>query len=109
MAGAPGGASFEVSELVVLICTPIALPVTFTETVHEAPAASVPPDRLMLFEPALAVMIPPSHEPVRPLGVDTISPEGSVSVKVRPVSGIGFPAGLVIVKLRLVLLLGPNT
>ena len=101
MAAVPGGASFEVTVLVVLVCTPIAVPVTFTENVQEAPAASVAPDRLMLFDPSVAVIIPP-HEPVRPLGVDTIRPDGSVSVKARPVSAMGF--GLVSVKLRAVLL-----
>ena len=75
----------EVSVLVVLVCTPISVPVTFTENVQEAPAARVPPDRLMLFEPVIAVIVPP-HEPVRPLGVDTLRPDGRVSVKARPVS-----------------------
>jgi len=101
VAGAPGGASFEVTVLVVLVCTPIAVPVTFTEKVHEAPGARLAPDRLMLFEPAIAVIVPP-HEPVRPLGVDTISPDGSVSVNVSPVSAIEF--GFVSVKLKAVLL-----
>jgi hypothetical protein len=102
VAGAPGGASFEVTVLVVLVCTPMATPVTFTENVHEAPAASIAPDRLMLFDPATAVIVPPPQEPVTPLGVDTISPDGSISVNASPVSAIEF--GLVRVKLRAVLL-----
>ena len=84
----------------VLVCTPIAIPVTFTENVQEAPAASVAPDRLMLFDPAVAVIVPP-HEPVKPLGVDTISPDGSISVNASPVSGAAF--GFVRVKLSAVL------
>ena len=105
MAGAPGAASFEVTVLVVLICTPIARPVTLTENVHDAPAARVPPDRLMLFDPAVAVIVPP-HEPVRPFGVDTISPDGDVSVTERPVNVVIW-LGFVSVKLRAVLL-GPS-
>jgi hypothetical protein len=100
VAGVPGGASFEVTVLVVLVCTPIAMPVTFTENVQEAPAASVAPDRLMLFDPAVAVIVPP-HEPVTPFGVDTISPDGNVSVNASPVSGAAF--GFVRVKLSAVL------
>ena len=106
MAGAPCPPSFEVTVLVVLVCTPIAVPVTFTEKVQEAPAAKVAPARLMLFDPAVAVTVPPSHKPVRPLGVDTTKPPGRTSVNARPVSEIGL--GLVRVKLRAVLLLGPN-
>ena len=106
VAGGPGGASLEVTVLVVLICTPIAVPVTFTEKVHDAPAVRVAPAKLMLFEPSVAVMVPASHEPARPLGVETINPDGSVSVKERPVSETGF--GLVSVKLKVVVLLGPN-
>ena len=106
VAGAPAGASFEVTVLVVLVCTPISVPVTFTEKVHAVPAARVAPDRLMVFDPALAVIVPPPHEPVSPLGVDTTRPDGIVSVNASPVSGSEF--GFVIVKLRAVLLLGPN-
>ena len=107
MAGAPGGASFEVTMLVIFVCTPIAVPVTFTEKVQVAPAASVAPATLMMFEAGTAVIAALSQVPVRPLsGVDTIRPAGSVSVKASPVSGIGF--GLVSVKVRAVLLV-PNT
>jgi hypothetical protein len=100
MAGAPGGASFEVTVLVVLVCTPIAVPFRFTEKVHDVPGARLAPDRLIMFDPAVAVIVPASHEPVRPLGVDTISPDGRVSVNASPVSGSVF--GFVSVKLRAV-------
>jgi hypothetical protein len=66
----------------------IATPVTFTEKAHDAPAARVAPDRLMLFDPGMAVIVPPPHEPIRPLGVDTISPDGKVSVNASPVNAI---------------------
>jgi hypothetical protein len=107
VAGSPGGASFEVTVLVVLVCTPIAVPVTFTENVHEEPAARVAPDRLMLFEPAVAVIVPPPQDPFRPFGVDTIRPDGNVSVNASPVSVV-VVLGFVSVKLRAVVLLGPS-
>ena len=102
VAGAPSMASFELTVLVVLVCTPIAMPVTFTEKVQEAPGARVAPDKLMLFEPAIAVMVPPPHEPVRTLGVDTTRADGSVSVNTSPVSVVRV-FGFVSVKLRAVL------
>lgn len=107
VAGAPGGPSFDVSVLVVLVCTPIRIPVTLTEKVHDAPAVRVPPDRLMLFEPAIAVIVPP-HEPIRLLGVDTTRPDGSVSVNASPVNVV-VVFGFVSAKVRVVLLLGPNS
>ena len=62
-------------------------------------AASVALARLMLLEPATAVIVPPSHEPVNPLGVATTRPVGNVSVNPTPGNGaneFGFPT----VKLR---------
>jgi hypothetical protein len=112
VAGVPGAASFEVTVLVVLVCTPIAVPVTFTENVHETPGArdapggSVTPDTLMLFDPATAVMVPPPQKPVRPFGVDTTRPEGNVSVKATPVKG-RTSLGFVIVN-RNAVVFGPN-
>ena len=50
--------------------------VTLNENVHVAPGSSVAPDKLMLFEPAISVIIPPSHEPVNLSGVDITSPGG---------------------------------
>jgi hypothetical protein len=57
------------------------MPVTFTEKVQDAPSPKVAPDRLTLFDPEAAVMVPPPQLPVRPFGVDTTRPEGKVSVK----------------------------
>jgi len=91
----------EVTAPVVLTSVPAAMPVTFTEKVHDALAANVAPLRLTLVDPAVAVIVPPPHEPVRPLGVLTTRPEGSVSLKAIPdrdTVEFGFDA----VKVRLV-------
>lgn len=76
--------SIEVTALVTLFCAPAAAAATFTAKVHEALAARLAPERLTLFEPAAAVMVPPPQLPVNPLGVDTVSPDGKVSVKPMP-------------------------
>jgi hypothetical protein len=60
-------------------------------------AATVPPVNDMLPEPATDVAVPP-HVLVRPFGVATTIPAGSVSVKATPVSATAFAAGLVMVK-----------
>jgi len=71
-----------------LLLTPAVVPVTLTVIVHVMP--NVAPDRLTVDEPAVAVVVPPEQKPlwVRPLGVATTSPAGSVSVKATPVSGM---------------------
>src|ERR1041385_5774541 len=104
--------SVEVTALVVLTCAPAAVPVTFTENVQLLLAAIVPPVRLMVFVPWVAVIVPAPQVPVRPFGVEMIRPAGSVSEKAMPLSGV--PFGLVMVKLRLVepfrgMLAAPNT
>src|SRR5882724_12861454 len=78
--------SVDVTFPVVLFCVPAAVPVTFTAKVHEVLDASVAPDRLITFVACVAVIVPPPHEPVRPLGVDTTRPAGKVSLKLTPVS-----------------------
>jgi len=78
--------SVEVTLPVVFVCCPAAMPVTLTENVQEALAAIVPPLRLMTFVPAVAVIVPAPHVPVRPFGVETTRPAGSVSLKPTPVS-----------------------
>src|SRR5262249_56559284 len=72
--------SVEVTAPVVLVCKPAAVPVTFTENVQLLFAAMVPPDRLITFVPAVAVMVPAPPVPVRPFGVEVTRPAGSVSV-----------------------------
>lgn len=79
--------------------------VTFAVTVQTAEAASVPPERLIVPDPAVAVATPPQVE-VKPLGVATTTPAGSVSVKATPVSAAK-EFGLVIVKVTV--LVPPGT
>jgi hypothetical protein len=62
------------------------VPVTLVAKLQEAPAGSAAPARLMLFELATAVIVPPPQLPVNPLGEDTVRPDGKVSVKPMPLS-----------------------
>ena len=78
--------SVDVMFPVVLFCVPAAVPVTLTENVQEPLAAIVPPLRLMTFVPAVAVIVPAPQVPVRPFGVETTRPAGSVSLNATPVS-----------------------
>src|SRR5262245_31761317 len=87
----------EVTAVVVLVLLPAVVPVTLIENVQDPAAARVAPERLTLPLPAVAVMVPPPHEPVRPLGVATWSPAGNVSPNATPVSAVE-ALGLVIVK-----------
>ena len=84
----------------VLFFVPVVVPFTLTEKVQEAPAASVAPERETALLPAVAVIVPPPHDPVRPLGVETTSPAGKLSVNPIPVSDIVLAVGLVIVNVR---------
>src|SRR5205823_2745708 len=97
-AARPAGASFELTALVVFVITPGAVPVMFTLNVQDELAGMLAPVRLMVFVPATAVMVPPKHDPVNPLGVATTSPGISVSLKVTPVNGTAL--GLAMVKVR---------
>ncbi len=92
----------DVTAPVVLLYVPATELVTFTLNVQETLAAMVAPVRVMLFDPATAVTIPPAHPipPVNPFGVATTRLAGSVSVNPTPVSATVFAAGLVMVKLR---------
>jgi hypothetical protein len=90
--------SVEVTLPVVLFCTPAVMPVTFTENVQEALAASDAPDKLITFVPAVAVIVPPPQVPVRPLGVEMTKPAGKVSLNPTPVSVV-VVLGLLMVKL----------
>ena len=84
----PLAPSTEVIAPVVLFFVPAVVPVTFTMKLHEAPPASVALVKLMLPDPAPAVIVPPPHEPVRPFGVATTRPAGSVSLKPTPESAV---------------------
>src|SRR5215471_20042802 len=86
----------DVTGPVTLVSCPVVVAVTLTENVQPVWAARVAPERLTLPLPAVAVMLPPPHDPVRPLGVATTSPAGNGSVNATPVSAR--PLGLVTVK-----------
>src|SRR5205085_1143684 len=91
-----------------LFFTPTVVPVTLTEKLTLLPAAREPPARLTVPEPAAAVTVPPPRLPpmsVKPLGLATTRPAGKLSVNDRPVRLAGLPAGLVMVKVRLVVAL----
>jgi len=85
-----------------LFCTPAAIPSTFTVNVQDPLTASVAPARVTEEEPATAVMAPPPHDPVRPLGAKTCSPAGKASVNAMPVRGMVFNSGLLIVNANVV-------
>jgi hypothetical protein len=85
-----------------LFCTPAAIPSTFTVNVQDPLTASVAPARLTEEEPTTAVMAPPPHDPVRPLGAETCSPAGKASVNAMPVRGMVFNTGLLIVNANVV-------
>ncbi len=76
--------SVDVTGPVTLVLVPRLVPVTLTENVQDAFAARFAPARRMLPLPAIAVMVPLPHEPVRPFGVETTRPDGNVSVKPTP-------------------------
>jgi hypothetical protein len=76
------------------------LAVTFTLNVQDADAPMVALERLTVAAPAVAVIVPPPHDPVSPFGVATVKPLGSVSVKAVPLSAVAAFA-FEIVKLKL--------
>jgi len=88
--------SVELTVPVVLFLTPVLVAVTLTEMVHEALAASVPPDQLIELEPAVAVIVPVLQVPPC---VATTNPEGKLSVKATPLRLVPV-FGLVRVKVR---------
>jgi len=71
----------EVIFPVVLVCSPAAIPVTFTENVHELLCAKVAPLRLITLVPCVPVIVAAPHVVVCPLGVEIIKPAGNVSEK----------------------------
>ena len=74
----------EVTTLVVFFLTPARVLVTSTVNVQLAAAPRFASDRLMLADPATAVMVPPPQLPFMPLGVETTKPHGSESVNPTP-------------------------
>jgi hypothetical protein len=81
---------------------PADVAVTLTLNVQEALAARVAPLKLTVPEPAVAIIVPPPHDPVSPFGVETTSPAGKVSVNAMLVAEL-VESGFIMVKLRIVL------
>jgi hypothetical protein len=93
--------SVEVTALVVLFFGPAVVPVTFTVIVHDPGVAIEPPLRLIDPFPGVAVTVP-LQLLVRPGVLATTSPAGKPSVNASPVNAAVFPAGSVIVNVKLV-------
>jgi hypothetical protein len=70
----------DVTADVVFGAVPADTPVTFTLNAQLVFGAKLAPDRLMVLVPAVAVIAPPPHEPVRPFGVDITNWPGKSSV-----------------------------
>ncbi len=87
--GLPAPLSVELTGPVLFSWLPAATPTTLTWKLHDSCASSVPPERLIVLPPAVAVIVPPQFPPARPFGVATASPAGRVSVKAIPVSATG--------------------
>jgi hypothetical protein len=96
----PVPAFVDVTTPVVFVQSPAEPPITFTLKVHEPLAGRLPPDKLTLLDPAAAVIVPPPHEPLMPLGVATTIPLGNASVNATPLSATVLTWATV--KLRLV-------
>jgi len=76
-----------------LFLTPAVVPKMLMLKAHSIWAACVTPVILIVPEPAVAVIVPPSQGLVKPLGVATTKPAGRVSVNATPVR-VGPPVGL---------------
>ena len=76
VAASPGPPSSEVTGLVMLVSTPMVIPVTFTVIVQVPLVAIAPTTSVMEPDPATAVTVPP-HVFVKTLGVATIKPIGN--------------------------------
>jgi hypothetical protein len=103
---APIPTSVEVIALVVLSFVPAVVPVTAIVKIQFEPAAgeavNVPPDRLTLLLPAVAVIVPLPHEPVTFGVAATTSPAGRLSVNPTPLRPL-VVFGLLMVKLNALL------
>ena len=72
--------SVDVTAPVVLFCGPGTVPFTLTLNVQDAPPARAALLRLILLDPAAAVIVPPPHVPFNPFGAATCKPSGRLSV-----------------------------
>ncbi len=81
----------DVTAPVVLVFVPTVVPVTFSEKLQTVVGPSAPPVRVIAFDPAVAVTVPPQLL-VRLLGVATTRPAGKLSISPTPVRpGVGLP------------------
>src|SRR5262249_862321 len=94
----PTPLSFELIIPVLLSHTPVVEPVTVTLKLQLPLPVSVPPLKVILFDAALVVSVPPQ---VVVLESPTVTPEGSVSLKLIPVR-FSDAFGLVTVNVKLV-------
>src|SRR5258705_13810774 len=76
-AGVPTMLSLELIAPVVLFFTPWLVPLTLTPNVHEPFAGNAAPLKLIVPLPAVAGIVPPAHEPVRPFGGAPTAPAGN--------------------------------
>src|SRR5947209_5802441 len=105
---APGPLSAEVIAPVVLFFEPVVVPVTLSEIVHEPLAASVPADKLIEPDPAVAVVVP-LHVLLRLLGFATTSPAGKLSVNATPLRLVVSFTGIAAAPNALLMLGGATT
>jgi hypothetical protein len=71
---------------VTLVNVPSFVSVTPTVKLHEAPAANVPPEKVMVLPPGGGLIVPPQPL-LGPFGEAITNPAGRVSVNCIPVSG----------------------
>ncbi len=86
-----------------LFLSPVVVPITSKEKEQKGSAVvRLAPFRLMVLEPAVAMIVPPKQLPIRLLGVATTNPGGRLSEKLTPSSVVPV-FGLLIPKVRVVL------
>src|SRR5262249_34932965 len=95
----PVPASPALIEVVASVCKPSLTAFTYTDKEQLELPFSVRPERLIVFDPAVAVINPP-QELLIPLGVATTSPSGRKSA--NPTSCMASVLGLLMVKLYVV-------
>lgn len=82
-----------------LVFSPAEVPLTFAVKLQEPPAAMVPPLKLMVPLPAMAVIVPLPQDPVTFAGLATTRPDGRLSVNATPLSATPV-FGFVMLKLK---------
>ena len=80
--------ALEVRSPETFVCVSMMLLVTLTATMHELPAPSLPPLRLIAAPPSGAASKPSIHDVVALAGDAIVMPVGRVSVNARSVTGL---------------------